>query len=112
MPFLAQFGCELVDGQRIADADGEGVFDDVAQLSDVSWPSILQESLECFFFDALDLAFTCLVEFVDEVPCERFDIAFTFYQARKVQRYDADAVHEIFAEASCFDQAAQRLVCG
>src|SRR5690625_8040786 len=98
MPFLAQFGCELVDGQRIADADGEGVFDDVAQLSGVSWPSILQGCLECFFLDALDLAFTCLVEFVYEVPCERFDIAFTFSQDRTVLRCDAAADHMLIDE--------------
>lgn len=111
--FLAQLGCEFIDREGWAYTDGEGVFDDIAQFSDISRPRVLKHGLEYFFIDTVDGSLARLVEFVDEVPCECFDIAFAFDEAWQVERNDAYAVHEIFTKASRFDESAEGLVgCG
>ena len=78
------------------------------QLAHVARPRIGEQGVHRLLVDALDVAVAERVELVDEVPGQRFHVAFAVGQPRQVQRHHAHPVHQILAEAPGAHFLAQR----
>lgn len=110
--FSTQLWGEVVDNEDVADANREGVLHDVSQLPNVARPRVVQHGLERILSDACDQSTAMLVELVNEVPRESFNVVLPVGKARQIERDDTDAVHQVLSEAAGFDELSEGLVCG
>ena len=84
----------------------------VLQLADISRPRIAFEQLQSFRRNRMDPRADLAIEAIEKVMGQLGNIADPFPQRRQMDRYATDAIVEILAEASLFDQRFQILIRG
>ena len=95
-----QFSREVVQFDKTAAAEDEGLLDDVLQLADVAGVAPVHQAGHHLVGDPRDLLALEAVEAVDQVIDQQGDILAAFPQGRQFQVHHADAIVQVLAEGS------------
>ena len=96
-----------LDRQARSRGNNHGSLDDVAQLTDVSWPRIALQREHAVFRHGLDRLAERLAELVHEAPHEHGNVIRTLAEWRNTNRKHIQTVIEVLAERALRDALLQ-----
>ena len=92
-----EVGWKLVDSDLRIGGENHCAFDDVPEFSNVAWPGVSFQRVQCGRLNSLDLPSVTLVELHQEGLNQQRNILATLSQRRHRDRHDVDPVVQVLA---------------
>src|SRR5215469_3657846 len=96
-----------INGQRLCLTDNDGALDHIFELTNISWPGVRLQKLECLLLNAADVFASFSGKTGNEVLHQNGNIFCAFSERRDVDREDLESVEQILSKCPCSNRFLQ-----